>query len=155
LILRRCVRTGRRCCLGCRFWSPWAGWGSACLCEVSTVFLAAVFARLPLGCTMRVTGLEAMSECCCVLLRLVREGMVQDWLEAVLSANDSKLWRERPLAWWGLGRTRKSETLRGNDSQEHVSNICSSHTQEHTGEATWKRRLVNHQWESIVHSLLN
>jgi hypothetical protein len=105
------------------------------------VLLQAVLSRLPLGCTMRVTGLEAMSECCCVLLRLVREGIVQDWLEAVLSANDSCSFLERPLGG-GLSlsvrrRTRKSETLRGKYSQEHVSNIiCWPHTQEHTGEAT-------------------
>jgi hypothetical protein len=52
-----------------------------------------------------------------VLLRLVREGIVRDWLEAVLTAS----W-ERPLSG-GLGHAIKSGTLRGRGWQQHVSNI--------------------------------
>ena len=56
-----------------------------------------------------------------VLLRLVREGIVRDWLEAVLTASCSFL--ERPLSG-GVGHAIKSGTLRGGRWQQHVSNIA-------------------------------
>jgi hypothetical protein len=100
-----------------------------------------VQARLPLGCTLRVTGLEAMPESCCVLFA---KEEFKTGLRLCCSLTTTTAWRGRSLG----GAWIKSDTLTVHYCQEHVSNNF-NHTQQHTGEAT-----MHHQWESIVHSLL-
>lgn len=93
-----------------------------------------------------------------MLLRLVRErivNLVQGWLEAVLSANDNNFGLVG-AGGWSLSASDKSPTRSQASLCKNTFQtlFCSAHD---TGEATryWKGRLVNHQWESILHSLLN
>jgi hypothetical protein len=105
---------------------------------MDAVFLQAVFARLPLGCTLRVTGLEAMPGVCCVLF-------ARESYEAVLFTNDQGTTA-------ALGGLSLGGGLSSRDKVRHAQRVISAGTRFKHSFTTHKN--MHHQWQSIVHSLL-